>query len=310
MRAMAAAMMLVTIFLVAACSDQKTTSGDQGKAKPQNNTPKTTQVQNQKPKTVVVNEGMSKKQERKLNQRLADLEGKVKDKPAGKTNGPSKQPPEQQPAPAAKSTADYALSAARDYYAAASAGEYSYTYGKLGSYAQGQFTEDEWIADNTALGSDAASYSVGSVNMVDDSTADVNLTITSPDGSSSDRSTRFVFENGGWKHDLTQAEYDLFANATGAPATSPANADAKSVKVVISSDKPADISISDDSLDWFVNEEITGSKTYERDITRNSGMSVSAITDAYNAEVAIKVYENGSLVAQDSDSHGSATVTY
>jgi hypothetical protein len=59
-----------------------------------------------------------------------------------------------------------------------------------------------------------------------------------------------------------------------------------------------------------VNEEIVGTKTYERDIRENSGLSVMTITDAYNAHTTIQVYEDGSLVAQDSDSHGNAIVTY
>jgi hypothetical protein len=46
--------------------------------------------------------------------------------------------------------------------------------GVLSSYSRSQFTEDEWVAANTDLGSDAASYSVNSVNMVDNSTAEIN----------------------------------------------------------------------------------------------------------------------------------------
>ncbi len=140
-----------------------------------------------------------------------------------------------------------------------------------------------------------------------------------PDGSSSGRTTRFVLENGGWKHDLTQAEYDLFAGATATATTSPSasaspsandNTNTKHVKIVISSNKPADVSISDDSLNWFINEEIVGTESYERDIPANSGLSVMAITQAYNAQTSIEVYEDGVLVAQDSDSHGNALVTY
>jgi hypothetical protein len=82
------------------------------------------------------------------------------------------------------------------------------------------------------------------------------------------------------------------------------------VKVVISSDKPADVSINDDSLNWFVNEEIVGTKTYERDIRENSGLSVSATTQAYRAQSTIEVYEDGALVTQDSDPNGFAMVNY
>jgi len=70
------------------------------------------------------------------------------------------------------------------------------------------------------------------------------------------------------------------------------------------------VSINDDSLNWFVNEEIVGTKTYERDIRENSGLSVTATTAAFNAQSTIEVYEDGSLVAQDSDSNGNAIVTY
>ena len=59
-----------------------------------------------------------------------------------------------------------------------------------------------------------------------------------------------------------------------------------------------------------MNEEIVGTATYERDIRENSGLSVSAITAAYNAQTTIRVYEDGSLVAPDTDSHGNAIVTY
>ena len=271
----------------------------------QSNAPKKVQGDSQKPKTVIVNEGMSEEEEEKLNQRLAALEDEANDQPAEQTTQET------------KSAEDSARAAAQAYYAAAASGSYSYTYNELSSYSRSQFTEDEWVAANTALGSDAARYSVDSVSMVDDTVADVSLTITLPDGSSSGRTTRFVLENGGWKHDLTQAEYDLFAGATAtatasATASAPesANANTKHVEIVISSNKPADVSIYDDSFNWAVNEEIIGSKTYERDIPQNSGLSVSAITDAYNARTTIQVYEDGSLVAQDSDAHGYALVTY
>ena len=284
--------MLVATILVVGCSEQSST-------------PKKVQGDSQKPKTVIVNEGMSEEEEEKLNQRLAALEDEANDQPAEQTTQET------------KSAEDSARAAAQAYYAAAASGSYSYTYNELSSYSRSQFTEDEWVAANTALGSDAARYSVDSVSMVDDTVADVSLTITLPDGSSSGRTTRFVLENGGWKHDLTQAEYDLFAGATAtatasATASAPesANANTKHVEIVISSNKPADVSIYDDSFNWAVNEEIIGSKTYERDIPQNSGLSVSAITDAYNARTTIQVYEDGSLVAQDSDAHGYALVTY
>jgi PKD repeat protein len=60
--------------------------------------------------------------------------------------------------------------------------------------------------------------------MVDAKTAEVHLTVISANGSTSERTTQFVLENGSWKHELTQAEYDLFADATAtASATSTAS---------------------------------------------------------------------------------------
>jgi hypothetical protein len=56
--------------------------------------------------------------------------------------------------------------------------------------------------------------------------------------------------------------------------------------------------------------EIVGTETFERDIPKNSGISVSAITAAYHAQTTIEVYEDGSLVARDTDPNGNAIVTY
>jgi hypothetical protein len=273
-------------------------------------------------KTVVVNEGMSKKEEEKLNERLAELEKKVDGEPQQETGNQGGSESDQ----VAESPEDQALEAAQEYYAAAAAGNYSYTYDALTSAAKSQFSEEYWVAANTALGSDAGIYRIDSTNAVDDSTVDVYLTITTADGSSSERATQFVLENGIWKHELTQSEYELFAGAT-ATATASANASAsedasasatvdadaaglKHVKVVISSDVPVDISISDDSLDWLIFEQISGTKTYERDIVSNSGLSVDAFNANFRGNVSIEVYEDGVLKTQDSDSNGFAQVVY
>ena len=315
MKNLATAILLATTILAAGCSGEGATGGQQNEAQRQNDAPKG-QADSQKPKTVVVNEGMSKEEEDKLNERIAALEEEANDE---SVEQPTQEAENAEPTQKAE---DAARAAAQDYYAAAAGGNYSYTYSNLSSVSQGQFTEEEWVADNTALGSDAGTYSINSVEMVDDSTAEVQLTITSADGSSSERFTRFVLENGSWEHELTPEEYELFAGATADSATATASASAsadpeananagtKHVKIVISSDKPADVSINDDSMNWFVNEEITGTKTYERDIRENSGLSVSAITSAYRAQTSIEVYENGSLVTQDTDSTGTALVSY
>jgi hypothetical protein len=285
--------MILAAILVVGCSGQS-------------DVPKKDQAGSQRPKTVVVNEGMSKEEEEKLNERLADLEDEANDQPV------------EQPTQETRSAEDFARAAAQDYYAAAATGNYSYTYNELSSYARSRFTEDEWVAANNDLGSDTASYSVNSVGMVDDSTAEVDLTVTLPDGSSSERVTWFVLESGSWKHELTQAEYDLFAGAAdtaasasaSASASANANTNTKHVEIVVTSNKPADVSIYDERFNWVVNVEIVGTETFERDIPKNSGISVSAITAAYHAQTTIEVYEDGSLVAQDTDPNGNAIVTY
>lgn len=319
MRKLVMVMLVATAILAAGCSEQEAPAGQQNQAQRQNDAPKS-QAKSQQPKTVVVNEGMSKEEEEKLNERIGALEDEANDEPAEQ---PTQEVESAEPTQEAE---DAARAAAQDYYAAAAGGNYSYTYSNLTSVSQGQFTEGEWVTDNTTLGSDAGTYSVNSVEIVDDSTAEVQLTITSADGSGSERFTRFVLENGSWKHELTPEEYELFAGATADSASasasaspdseanaspdSEANANTKHVKIIISSDKPADVSINDDSLNWFVNEEIIGTKTYERDIRESSGLSVSATTQAYRAQTTIEVYENGSLVTQDTDPNGFAMVNY
>lgn len=78
--------------------------------------------------------------------------------------------------------------------------------------------------------------------------------------------------------------------------------------MIVTSDRPADVSISADSLDWFANGEIVGSKTHERDPPVDSGLSVSATTQAFQAQTTTEVYEDGELVSQDSDPDGFALV--
>lgn len=306
--------MVATALLMAGCSEPQA-QGDAAEKQ----SPKKQKASPKPEKTVVVvkNEGMSEKEEKELQQRLDDLEEKVDDKSQQENANQGASEPEKD----TQNTEEQALEAAQDYYAAAAAGNYNYTYDALSSASQSQFSQEYWVAANTALGSDAGIYHIDATNVVDDSTVVVYLTITSADGSSSERTTQFILENGSWKHDLTQTEYELFAGATApattpatspatTPATAPATGDTKHVKVVVTSSKPADVSINDDSLNWFITEEITGTETYEKDIAANSGLSVSATTDAYNAQTTIEVYENGELVAQDSDPNGFAIVNY
>ena len=219
MRKIVGATLMLATVVAAGCSEQEAPSGQQNEAQRQSEAPKS-QANGQRPKTVVVNEGMSKEEEDKLNERIAALEEEANDE---STERPTQEAENAEPT---QETEDAARAAAEDYYAAAAGGNYSYTYSNLTSVSQGQFTEDEWVTDNTALGSDAGTYIVNSVEMVDDSTAEVQLIVTSADGSSSERFTQFVLENGSWKHDLTPEEYELFAGATADSASATASATA------------------------------------------------------------------------------------
>ncbi|MBA2782544.1 MAG: hypothetical protein H0T74_06430 [Rubrobacteraceae bacterium] len=72
MKKMVAIIMIVGSVLVAGCSEEKASSGGQDNVEQQSEIPRKAQVNNQKPKTVIVNEGMSNNEEDKLNERIAD----------------------------------------------------------------------------------------------------------------------------------------------------------------------------------------------------------------------------------------------
>jgi hypothetical protein len=278
----------------------------------------------QKPRTVVVNKGMSKKEEKKLNARLDELEKKVEaqDKKGSDSPTESSQPEQSQ-----QQVEDQVRAAAESYYQAAAARDWGYTYDHLDSETQSAFTEDEWFADNDWLADNgSATYTIQSIEMdssSQESVANVAVLLTFGDGSTSTRNTYFVYEDGSWKHRFSSEEYNLFATAqagiTSASASSSSSASAsaspsaagtKHIKVVISSDVPVDIFISDDNFDWLQQEEISGTKTYEHDIASDSGLTVSASNSNFQGNVSIKVYENGVLKSQDTDSTGLAQIVY
>jgi len=271
-----------------------------------------------KPKTVVVNEGMNKKEEKKLNKRLDELEKEVEDQNKQSSEStPSGGQPEQQ-------VEDQVRTAAETYYQAAEARDWGYTYDHLDSETQSAFTEDEWFAKNDWLADNgSATYTIQSIEMddSDESLANVAVLLTFGDGSTNLRNTFFVYEDGLWKHRFGSEEYELFATAAtatssasagGASASSSASpaAGTKHIKVVIRSNVPVDVYISDDKFDWLQQEEITGTKTYEHDIAKGSGLTVSATNPNLRGRVSIEVYENGSLKSQDTDSTGLAQVIY
>lgn len=292
-----------------------------------NGSPKKKQVAGKeddaKPKTVVVNKGMSKKEEKELNKRLDELEKEVE---AKDKQGPENTTAESQPEQPQQQVEDQVREAAETYYQAAAARDWGYTYDHLDSETRSAFTEDEWFAKNDWLADNgSATYTIQSIDMDDSSQeaiANVAVLLTFADGSTSVRNTYFVYEDGSWKHRFSSEEYELFATAQTATASSTAgsspNASAsassstgtKHIKVVISSNVPVDVFISDDNFDWLQQEEINGTRIYEHDIASDSGLTVSATNSNLRGDVTIEVYENGTLKSQDSDSTGLAQIIY
>ena len=314
--------MVVAALLMAGCSEP-TSQGDEAEGQ----SPKK-QASPKKENTVVVNEGMSKKEEKELQQRLADLEDKIDDKTNQKTENKEASEPEQDvqsteeqasaSAPSNSTEEGQVRMAAESYYAMVQEGDWDYTYNHLDEATRSTYTYEQWVAANDALASPNITYTVGDITEESPGVFGVDVTLSTGDV----RHTYFVNENNQWLHSFSDEEYALLASvigssasastASGASSSASASAtgDTKHVKIVITSNKPADVSINDDSLNWYITEEVTGTETYEKDIAANSGLSVSATTNAYHAQTTIEVYENGELVAQDSDPNGFAMVNY
>jgi len=76
----------------------------------------------------------------------------------------------------------------------------------------------------------------------------------------------------------------------------------KHVRVEVSCDIPCDVMIMDDNFEFDVAQQITGTKTFEDDIDANSGLLAEASNLDQSGNLYVGVYENGRLVAEDSDS--------
>ena len=183
----------------------------------------------EKPKTVMVNEGLSKKEEEKLNERLDELEKKVDSQVEEGSRGTASQPtqsgqPEQSQAQQAE---DQARAAAEAYYEAVAARSWGYTYDHLDSETQSAYTEQEWFAKNEYLAdTGAVTYTIQSVVMdssAPETFAYVTVVLTATDGSTNVRDTYFVYEDGSWLHRFSPEEYDLLASAPTASVSASAD---------------------------------------------------------------------------------------
>lgn len=101
-----------------------------------------------------------------------------------------------------------------DYYRAAGAEDWAYTYDHLDSQTRSMFTEEEWSRKNQWFWDrNQIVYHILSIEPdgnSEGSVADVEVRITGEDGSSWTRTTYFVQEDGEWKHRFSQEETDLF----------------------------------------------------------------------------------------------------
>jgi hypothetical protein len=213
--------MVAAALLMAGCSyingDQAEGQGPKKKESPPEQ--EATVSVEEKPKTVMANEGLSKKEEEKLNERLDELEKKVDSQDEEGSQGTASQPtesgqPEQSQAPQAEGQA---RAAAEAYYEAVAARNWSYTYDHLDSETQSAYTEQEWFAKNEYLAdTGAVSYTIQSVVMdssAPETFAYVTVVLTASDGSNNVRNTYFVYEDGSWLHRFSPEEYDLLASA-------------------------------------------------------------------------------------------------
>lgn len=115
--------------------------------------------------------------------------------------------------PSAEEAETEAQEAAEDYYRAAGLDDWDYTYEQLDVETRSGFSEEEWFQKNEWFADNGeVIYNIESVDQVGTSTEylGVTLTLTYEDGSSSTRTTYFVYEDGQWKHRFGQEEQDLF----------------------------------------------------------------------------------------------------
>jgi hypothetical protein len=184
----------------------------------------------EKPKTVRVNEGLSKKEEEKLNDRLDELEKKVESQDEEGSQGTASRPTESsQPeqSQASLQAEDQARAAAEAYYEAVAARSWGYTYDHLDSETRGAYSEQEWFAKNDYLAdTGAVTYTIQSVVMdssAPETLAYVTVVLTAADGSTNVRNTYWVYEDGSWLHRFSPEEYDLLASAPTASVSASAD---------------------------------------------------------------------------------------
>jgi hypothetical protein len=227
---------------------------------------------NQKSKTVVVNKGLSKKEEKKLNERLDKLEKKVESQDKADSQRTTPESTEYtQPDQSQQDVEDQARAAAESYYQAVEVRDWGYTYSHLDSETQSAFTRDEWFAKNEWLADTGpVTYSIQSVDMDSSSpgsVVNVAVPLTTTNDSTSIRNTYFVYEDGSWKHRFGPQEYELLASAQSATAS----ASASSTASASASSTPSPPTGGDYNCSDFDTQE-QAQQVYEQDTSDPSGL--------------------------------------
>ena len=128
----------------------------------------------------------------------------------GETTPPAPEPTSSAPTPSDTEVAE----AAEDYYQAVDREDWAYTYANLDAATRALYTEDEWYLKNQFF-ADTEGLELATIDVVVESPAsdpEVGVTVyrTFKDGSSIDRYTLFVQEDGAWKHRFTEEENAIF----------------------------------------------------------------------------------------------------
>ena len=107
------------------------------------------------------------------------------------------------------------MAAVEDYYEAVDQEDWAYTYDNLASQTRSMFDETEWYQKNQYF-ADSEGLRLSSMDVTIDElsasalVADVTADRTFTDGSTIPRDTRFIYEDGSWKHLFVDEELDIF----------------------------------------------------------------------------------------------------
>jgi hypothetical protein len=106
------------------------------------------------------------------------------------------------------------VEAVEDYYQAVDQEDWAYTYQNLDSQTRAVFDEEEWYLKNQWFadteGLELATMDVTVNGSASESVVSVNVYRTFTDGTTIDRETFFVFEDGVWKHRFSEEEIGFF----------------------------------------------------------------------------------------------------